>query len=210
MLFAGERPRFRDMEVASSFNACGMGTKRNETLVTGADGGVANAVVFLDRVYRGKPASALPPARVDQRDCVFRPHVGLALCGAPITLANADTVLHNVHATTVVGWYPLFNVGMPAGAGEQQVSIGVPGPVSLKCDAGHVWMRAYVYAVPNPYAAVTADTGAFAIDGIPPGRHTLRVWHEWLEELAVPVEVAPSGVTRVTIVNDGKKLVLKP
>jgi hypothetical protein len=39
-------------------------------------------------------------------------------------------------------------------------------------------MRAFVHAFAHPYFAVTDAHGRFVIAGVPPGIHTLTLWHE--------------------------------
>jgi len=49
-------------------------------------------------------------------------------------------------------------------------------------DARHPWMRGYLFVVDNPYVTVTTyhkyyPLCNFEIKDVPPGRHTLEVWH---------------------------------
>ena len=39
-------------------------------------------------------------------------------------------------------------------------------------------MLGFVAVFAHPYHAVTRDDGTFAIENVPPGTHTLHVWHE--------------------------------
>jgi carboxypeptidase family protein len=50
----------------------------------------------------------------------------------------------------------------------------------VKCDAGHSWMLAWIYAFDHPYFAVTDEKGSFRIDQIPPGTYKVTAWHELL------------------------------
>jgi hypothetical protein len=172
--------------------------KWSENYRVGERGGLANCVVHLLDVSSGKP---IPPTTVtvDQLACVFTPHVVVTHCNTNLRLRNSDPVFHNVHGYLMRGWYSIFNIGMPTKGYEIEKPITMPGPIILKCDAGHKWMTSYVYAVENPYAALTGRDGRFQIDGIPPGHHRLKVWHETLGEADLKVEIPPSKTVEVKI-----------
>jgi hypothetical protein len=50
--------------------------------------------------------------------------------------------------------------------------------IEVECDAGHVWMTAWVWVTPSPYAAITNENGEFTVANIPAGTYTLVMWHE--------------------------------
>ena len=45
----------------------------------------------------------------------------------------------------------------------------------------------------NPFHAKTAEDGRFEIRGVPPGRWTLRIWHEELGERTIELDVRPGA-----------------
>jgi len=49
---------------------------------------------------------------------------------------------------------------------------------------------------PNSYFAVTGNDGAFEIKDVPPGKYTLRLWHEELGEEFRKIEIG-KNVTQV-------------
>ena len=67
-----------------------------------------------------------------------------------------------------------------------------PGLVTVKCDV-HSWMRAYVFVSPGPFATVTGPDGSFAIEGLPPGEHAVRIWHETLGTAHRQVRISEAG-----------------
>jgi plastocyanin len=148
------------------------------TLVVGAEGGVSNSVVWLADMGRGAPP-AHAPGTVDQRGCRYEPHVLAVPVGAELRFGNSDHgLLHNVHAYYGYddddNW---FNQASPHGLTVTK-RIQRAGVARLICDAGHVWMLAYVHAFTHPYFAVTDAAGRYILRAVPPGRYTLRFWHE--------------------------------
>jgi hypothetical protein len=130
---------------------------------------------------------------------VFSPHVVLAYCHRTVRLFNSDPVFHNVHGYAVRGWYSLFNVGMPRKGYLIDKTVKTPGPIILKCDAGHRWMTSYIYAAENPYVALTGPDGRFVIDGVPPGSHRVKVWHETLGDAEFSLEIKPTATTTLNL-----------
>ena len=193
--------------VAGNPDHCGA-TQIDPTLVVSADGAVANAVLWLSDIGRGA-APDLTPATVDQRGCRYEPHVVAVPVGAEVRFGNSDHgLMHNVHAYYGYddddNW---FNQASPQGLTVTK-RVQRAGVARLICDAGHVWMLAYLHAFTHPYFAVTDAMGRYTLRAVPPGRYTLRFWHEgWTRramegtrarfsppvETSRVVEVSPDG-----------------
>jgi plastocyanin len=157
----------------------------DESLLLSPDGkAVANALVRV----MGAPATPPPatPVVVDQVACVYRPRVQGAVEGQRVEVRNADPTFHNVHAYQ--DQRTLFNAGQPPKARPSNKAVPAGGPMKLKCDV-HPWMIAYVFPHSNGLFAVTDADGRFSIDGIPPGKYTLEVWHETLGTQTLPVTI---------------------
>jgi hypothetical protein len=73
-----------------------------------------------------------------------------------------------------------------------------PGLVVVR-DADHPWPTAYLAVFDHPYFAVTAPNGTFRIDGVPPGRYTLKVWHERAMPAEQHVEVTATAAATAAI-----------
>jgi hypothetical protein len=54
-------------------------------------------------------------------------------------------------------------------------------------------MEGHVYVVETPYYAVSAKDGSYEIKNVPPGKYTLKIWHEKLKGQDVAVEVSDKG-----------------
>jgi len=87
---------------------------------------------------------------------------------------------------------------------RRTVRLDRAGLVTIECDVGHTWMRAFVWVTDTGFAAVTDGRGRFRLGGVPPGRHRLRVWHEVLGERLRAV-TAPAGTPQEVTVEFGRE-----
>lgn len=141
------------------------------------DGKVENVFVWVkdglgDRVF----ATPTEPVTIDQRGCLYEPHVAGAQTGQPILYVNSDPVMHNVHATSnsAGGW----NFATATAGSRNTVRVVKPQVmVDVRCDI-HPWMRSYLGAVDHPYFAVTGADGRFTLRDLPPGDYVVGAWHE--------------------------------
>ena len=137
--------------------------------------GVANCVVFLKGVTGG-PGPALGPAAIDQKGCVFVPHVALITKGQTAKILNPDGIAHNFH------WWSTANPADNKTIAKFKKEL-VVGPfekaefIRTTCDI-HAWMGGWIVVADNGYACVTDACGCFKIEGVPPGKYTLSLWHE--------------------------------
>ncbi len=160
----------------------------DEDLIVGPDGGLKNAFV---RVQRGAPKRDYPmpeaDARLDQQGCMFRPRVQGIRVGQKLLVGNGDPVTHNVRSFPVVN--AAFNFGQPPST-EPRVRVfeRAEREIEIQCDF-HLWMHAYVFVMDHPFYSVSDDSGAFSIEGLPPGEYTLECWHEKLGKKRSTVKV---------------------
>jgi plastocyanin len=144
----------------------------------------AGAVVMIDGPTVPAPAGA-PHAVIDQRRQTFVPHVLAIAVGTTVDFPNHDPMLHNVFSASPA---KRFDLGMYGEGETRSVTFDAPGVVRIGCNA-HAAMEAFVVVHANPYLAVTDSHGAYTIEGVPPGSHRIRVWHERSTERAMPVVV---------------------
>lgn len=159
-----------------------------DDIVVNGNGTLRNVFVW---VKSGVPASnwAVPPSPVaiDQKACMYSPHVIGAMVGQNISISNADPVNHNIHPIpqTNEEWNDTQSPGeAPKTRTFNKQEIMVP----VKCNV-HPWMRAYIGVVAHPFFAVTGDDGSFTIKGLPPGTYTIEAWHEKFGTLEMQVTV---------------------
>jgi plastocyanin len=170
-------PAVPPLDVVHDNDVCGK-TKATPRLVTDANGGVANAVVYLAEIKQGK-ALAVPqqPVHVGQHMCMYEPHVTIAPVGATLAVSNDDEgVLHNVHM--LKGDTTDWNQAQPVHGQINNHLLKHAGTYHLRCDAGHIWMSGWVWVVDHPYYALTDAEGDFVLSDVPPGDYALVCWHE--------------------------------
>jgi hypothetical protein len=143
-------------------------------LVNGESRGVKNAVVFLADITSGKSIETLKTPVLDQVGCRYDPHVIVVKTRGRLEMKSSDGIMHNIHA---VGPSP-FNKPFPEADKLIKQKLRKPGIDSISCDAGHSWMSGFIFIVQHPYFAVTDENGEFKLDGVPPGKYNLVVWHE--------------------------------
>ena len=178
----------------SPTSACPHGVY-DESLIVGEDGGLANAVVYLEGVA---PSSGVdrPTVKLDQINCQFVPHVMAVQVGQPVDIGNSDPTTHNVHYT------PRNNadVNHDFSGGSQNKHETVrfaraePEPFKARCDV-HDWMSAYIGVFDHPFFAVTDASGAFELDRVPAGDYTLTAWHERHGERKTEIKVGEDDVS---------------
>ncbi len=163
-----------------------------EKVVVGAGKGLANAVVS---VAGAKGPATAKKASVDQKGCKFNPHV-VAMMPGELELKNSDDILHNVHTYSTAN--PSINKAQPKFKKTMTEKFEKPEIIKLTCDV-HSWMLGWIAVMPHPFFGVTDGNGAAKIENVPPGKHTVEVWHETLGKATKEVEVKAGQTTKVAI-----------
>lgn len=171
---------------------------RKEWLVLDENNGVKNVLVFIKESKSGSFAdnydSPKEAAVIDQKGCVYVPHVLGVMVGQQLDILNSDGTLHNIHALPKVN--KEFNKAMPRSKKQMSVTFDkVEAPFKVKCDV-HPWMGAFVGVFEHPYFAVTDDSGSYTISGLAPGKYVVEAWHEKLGSKTADLTVDDSGATQ--------------
>jgi len=183
--------------------ACGA---KNPNLMTDdtivKDGKLANTFVYVKEgtVEGGKKIAdygwTVPstPVRLDQNGCHYAPHVLGIQAKQKLTITNSDATQHNIHPTPKLN--PEWNQTQANGAPPIEKTFAQPEVlIPVKCNQ-HPWMKAYIGVMRHPLFAVSSDTGAFEIKGVPPGTYTVVAWKEGGangEEKTMQVTVPANG-----------------
>lgn len=166
---------------------------------------VQDAFVWISKGLEGR-IFARPEMSVilDQRGCIFTPHVLGVFAWQELTIRNSDPLAHNT-SNAVSKANKRFNVTLGSAGATESRRFGSPEiGMRLACDV-HPWMDAYLHVVSNPYFFVTGADGRFALGGktgaftLPVGSYVLSVWTQTLGTVEVPITVAAGQVTEVAI-----------
>ncbi len=165
----------------------------NESVIVSADGEVANVFIYVKKGLEKGAKYPMPtePAILNQVGCMYQPRVQGVRVGQDLVIRNSDKLTHNTRSYAFRN--RAFNIAQPADSDERTKVFSKPEKaIQMGCDI-HSWMKSYVFAMDNPYFAVSDDHGQFKIEGLPAGEYTIAAWHEELGEQDTKVTVGPSG-----------------
>jgi plastocyanin len=193
--YEGTPPQPETMPVTKDEQVCGTEPKVSQALLVGPDKGIQNVVVFLPDIQKG--AAQEKPAKnpvLDQKQCEYHPHIQIFPAGSTLDIINSDGVLHNIK--TEPGSKTAFNIAQPKFRKKIEKSFDSPDIVRVECNV-HGWMQAVLVVSGNPYYTLTDAHGAFKLTDVPPGKYTLKLWHETLGEQTKEVTVNPNAEVKV-------------
>ena len=198
----------------------GTGWRLLDEFQVASDGGLKNAVVFLEGIQAGKPFPQVTAARVKVIDCVFSPWIMVVKDQQPIHIVNMDPIIHDVQiyetapfGTKVMLHRPLrLNPFHPKDLlkdhqhkpGEAMIDTihFSQGRRIFFLECGfHPFMQTWGLAVRNPYYAVTDEEGNFSLSNVPEGVYDLVAWHPGMAgflEMQIVVLANETLKTRMT------------
>ena len=153
-----------------------------EKIEVNADGTVPHCFVWVSKGPHEKMTGFEPQTVViDQKGCVYEPHVTGVMVGQTFTIKNSDQTTHNVKAAPQRN--DKFNLLQAPGKSDEKSFTKKEVGVALNCDV-HSWMSAYLFSLDHPfYATSSRSGGTWTIPSLPAGKYTVRAWHEsWAKE----------------------------
>jgi plastocyanin len=205
--FSGDPPKMRPIDFGADPVCKGLhGAERvfeEKIVVNRENGGLRYAFV---RVTKGLPAGKFdPPADsvvLDQKGCMYTPHVFGIQTGQTLVIRNSDNTNHNIHG------YPKknegFNFGQTTAGQEEERVFKFAETIPVKCDR-HGWMEGYIHVMSHPYFATTDENGGFEIKNVPAGTYTIEAWHESLGTQTADVTVGESEEKTIEFTFEKKK-----
>ena len=147
----------------------------NESFILDENKNLKNVMVWLKDVkYKGDIPKE--PAIIDQKGCVYIPHVLGVMKNQKVIIKNSDATLHNIHSMAKNN--DQFNFAMPQVVKKKETVFNkVEDPFYIKCDV-HPWMKTWVGVFDHPYYAVTDKNGNYKIENIPAGEYEVIAWQE--------------------------------
>ena len=189
-VYDGKPPERKRLVVDKDGECCGKFDIRDESLMVGPDGGLANVFVYCrsPRVAVCPELAKSLPKRVllDNRDCIFKPHCMAIWFGQQeLHIVNSDPVDQNVDFRPT-GDAPA-NIPLPAYHAKKSPDKQVEAtwrftrqqftPVLIKCNL-HPWESAHILIRANPYYGISGADGTFRIPKLPIGPFEFQLWHE--------------------------------
>jgi hypothetical protein len=198
VFFSGTPPQ-RRLIAAGGDKACASAEVADESAVVLPAGDkhvVKHAFVWIESGL-GDKVFAVPsePVVVDQKNCVFVPHVAGVQRHQYLVFRNSDPTQHNMNFVEP-GQNPGHNFSLAREGLEAKLWFPHEAiPMKVICNA-HSWMTMWIGCVDHPYYSVTGDDGAFnlaARQKVPPGRYKVACWTERFGRKSADVEVTPRG-----------------
>ncbi len=179
---------------------------KDERLLVGPKGTIKNVVVTLHK-YKPKPGKKAKKRKVtiNNKGCLFVPHVLATTCGSDLELKNSDPFLHNCRGVLDMA----FNVAIPQGGVQKKKVPRKEGFCIVLCDF-HPWMQSRVHFFPHEFFDVTDEKGGYRLVNVPPGKYTVEVRHELLCSKFTPVlkkdiVVEKGKTTKLDVAIEAKK-----
>lgn len=174
---AAPKPRKINMAAEPSCASAHPGGVTDQEVVASASGDLANVVVYVKEGL-GSRTFDVPKQSVelDQKGCLYTPHVVALIAGQTLAVKNGDQTTHNIHPVPKNNRE--WNKSQPPGSPDlQEVFAREEVSIPVKCNV-HPWMKSYIAVFKHPYFQVTGANGSFDLKNLPPGTYTIEAWHE--------------------------------
>ncbi len=155
----------------------------------------SDVVVYVEGNFGSVPAPSTAAHEIHQINKEFLPAVSAVVVGTTVGFPNDDKIFHNVFSLSKAA---SFDLGLYKSGSSKLVTMERPGVVNVYCNI-HPEMAAYVVVLENNFFAVTQKDGAFKIDGLPAGRHSIVAWQPHGDPYRGEVEVVAGGTAQVAI-----------
>jgi len=161
-------------------------------------GNLQNVVVFVSEGLGDRTFDApTQPAVVEQKGCMYQPHVLAIRANQQLEVINDDPTSHNIHPIPVNNRE--WNKAEPPGSTLQEAFAREEIAIPVRCNV-HPWMRGYIAVFKHPFFAVTGRDGSFDLSNLPPGTYTIKAWHEKLGTSTQTVSIGANETKAINFV----------
>lgn len=171
---------------------------RSEDVVPGQNGTLENVIVFVSQGAENRTYDVpQAPALMEQKGCLYEPHVLAMRAGQTLRVVNEDKTTHNIHPMPANNreWNRAQTPGQPIEEKFPREEVSIP----VKCNI-HPWMHSYIAVFKHPYFAVTGKDGSFELANLPPGEYTIEAWHEKLGTMTQHVKIAQGESKKIDFI----------
>ena len=173
----------------------------SQEVMTDSKGDLGNVVVYIAEGLGDRKFDVpTQPVVVEQKACMYQPHVLAVRANQPLHVVNDDPTSHNIHPTPANNRE--WNKAEPPGTSVDETFTREEIAIPVKCNL-HPWMHGYVAVFNHPYFAVTGKDGSFDLTGLPPGTYTLKAWHEKLGTSTQTITIAANETKEISFVFKG-------
>ncbi len=201
VVLEGDKPKLKAVKMKDDA-VCLKGKKKPVPgLRVWDDGTVPYAFVYLKKGVKGKYTPPSEPVVLDQKGCMYRPHVFGMVAGQALRIKNSDPTAHNVHALPKRNTE--FNFSQPTkdmvkDRTGRETFTRPEVMIRFKCDV-HDWMEAYCGVVAHPFFDVTKRPGTFEIKDLPAGEYEIEAWHERFGRVTATVSVGDGETKEIEL-----------
>ena len=189
--YNGDRPPLLKIGQLAQFKGClephqGKPVFKEDAVIVGEDGTLENVFISIDKFPKTGDGKTRPPVVLDQKGCVYTPHIIGVMANQKLEVRNSDSENHNINVVSRQG----FNQGQAKGQKPLVKTFRrAERKVPVKCNV-HPWMNAVLFVMNHPHFSVAGKGGTFAFpEKVPPGTYTLVAEHEKLGKKTQQVEV---------------------
>jgi len=161
-------------------------------------GDLQNVIVFVSEGLSGMtfdPPSQ--PAVVEQKGCMYQPHVMAVRANQTLELVNDDSTSHNIHPQPANNRE--WNKAEPPRSKMEDSFAREEVAIPVKCNV-HPWMKGYIAVFKHPFFAVTGTDGVFDLRDLPAGTYTIKAWHEKLGTTTQTVTIGANETKEISFV----------